>query len=103
MDFQDKKVQRKVWICEREYAISMLESEVASFEAVVKVIQDKVLELRTKFPDSDEQDILVMSMIQLVTKNISGGSEDIEGIEAEGRIEAIMTAIEQTLSPKTSS
>ncbi len=103
MDFQDKKVQRKVWICEREYSISMLESEVSSFESVIKVIQDKVLELRTKFPNSDEQDILVMSLIQLVTKNISGGSEDIEGLEAQGRIEAIMAAMEQTLSPKSSS
>ncbi len=98
MDFQDKKIQKKVWICEREYNISMLSSEENSFDAVVKVIQDKVLELRTKFPKSDEQDILVMTLIQLVTKNISGEADDVGGLEIQGRLEAILAAIEDTIN-----
>ncbi len=102
MDFQDKKIHKKVWVCEREYEISLLQSEEVSFDAVIRVIQEKILDLRSKFPNSDERDILVMSLIQLVTKDISAEKEEIGGVEMKGRLEAIMSAIEESLTPNQS-
>ncbi len=99
MEFEDSKIQKKVWICERSYEMSMLRSEEESFDAVVKVIQDNVLELRNKFQDKDTQDILVMTLIKLVTKMSPDNPDEINPIELEGRLSAVIDAIEQAITP----
>ncbi len=100
MEFNDEKIVKKVWICEREYNISMLTSEEQAFDTVIKFIQEKVLELRTKFPKLDSQDLLFMCMIQLVTKDIEG-AKTLNELEEIGRVDAIITAIEGSLMPST--
>ncbi len=99
MDFEENKVHKKVWICEREYELSMLKAEENSFEVIVKAIQEKVLELRTKFEDRDDQDILVMTLIQLLNKMKSDDPSEIDPLELEGRLSAISHAIENAITP----
>lgn len=71
----EKTIPITLWLAGRDYRIRILPKDEEAVRSAIKIVSDKMHELKESHDGKDDQDFLSMCLIMYAIQNISGAKE----------------------------
>ncbi len=95
-DHSEETLSITVWLSGRSYRIRIKPDEESAVRKAIKIADQKLLELRTHYPEKDEQDFLAMCLLSYAADT---AIDTFNNPLLQDELNKLSLRIDRTLSP----